>query len=84
MDPTKLALPGWDSSYSTEEMAELIQAYKDLGEEGLWENLAYFINEIMPTAIEFDVNMGIHPDDPPWSIFGIRESLHARRTLIVS
>lgn len=71
MDPTKLALPGWDSSYSTEEMAELIQAYKDLGEEGLWENLAYFINEIMPTAIEFDVNMGIHPDDPPWSIFGI-------------
>ena len=55
----------------SEEMAELIQAYKDLGEEGLWENLAYFINEIMPTAIEFDVNMGIHPDDPPWSIFGI-------------
>ena len=52
-------------------MAELIQAYKDLGEEGLWENLAYFINEIMPTAIEFDVNMGIHPDDPPWSIFRI-------------
>lgn len=71
MDPTKLALPGWDSSYSTEEMTELIQTYKELGEEGLWENLSYFINEIMPTAIEYDVNMGIHPDDPPWPIFGI-------------
>ena len=71
MDPTKLALPGWDSSYSTEEMTELIDAYKQLGEEGLWKNLAYFIQEIMPVAVEYDVNMGIHPDDPPWSIFGI-------------
>ena len=71
MDPTKLALPGWDSSYTTEEMAELIEAYKVLGEEGLWKNLEYFIKEIMPVAIECDVDMGIHPDDPPWPIFGI-------------
>ncbi len=71
MDPTKLSLPGWDSSYSVEEISELIAAYKEQGEEGLWKNLEYFINEIIPVAIECDVNMGIHPDDPPWSIFGI-------------
>lgn len=71
LDPTKLALPGWDSSYSTEEVSELIQAYKELGEDGLWQNLQYFINEIMPVASFCDVNMAIHPDDPPWSIFGI-------------
>ena len=71
MDPTKLALPGWDSSYSVEEMTELIEAYKEQGEEGLWKNLEYFINEIIPVAIECDVDMGIHPDDPPWPIFGI-------------
>lgn len=71
MDPTKLALPGWDSSYTTDEMKELIDAYKELGEEGLWKNLEYFIHEIMPVAVECDVNMGIHPDDPPWPIFGI-------------
>lgn len=71
MDPTKLALPGWDSSYSTEEMTELIDAYKAIGEEGLWANLEYFIKEIMPVAVECDVDMGIHPDDPPWPIFGI-------------
>jgi len=52
-------------------MTELIQAYKDLGEEGLWKNLEYFIKEIMPVAVENDVNMAIHPDDPPWPIFGI-------------
>lgn len=73
MDPTNksLSLPGWDSSYTTEEMTELIDSYKKLGEEGLWENLQYFLNEIIPVAIECDVNMAIHPDDPPWSIFGI-------------
>ena len=71
MDPTKLALPGWDASYSTSEMSELIDAYKTLGEEGLWKNLDHFINEILPVAAECDVNMAIHPDDPPWDIFGL-------------
>ena len=71
MDPTKLTLPGWDASYSPDEIGELIDAYKELGEEGLWQNLEYFIKEIIPVAKECDVNMAIHPDDPPWSIFGI-------------
>ncbi len=71
LDPTKLSLPGWDSSYSVDEVRQLINDYKKLGEEGLWNNLSYFINEIIPVAIEVGVNMAIHPDDPPWSIFGI-------------
>ena len=71
MDPTKLTLPGWDASYTPDEISGLIDEYKKNGEEGLWQNLEYFIKEIMPVAIECDVNMAIHPDDPPWSIFGI-------------
>lgn len=71
LDPTKLALPGWDSSYTPEEVSELIASYKEIGEEGLWHNLEFFISEVLPVAIENDVNMAIHPDDPPWSIFGI-------------
>ncbi|ONI44427.1 mannonate dehydratase [Candidatus Epulonipiscioides gigas] len=73
MDPIagNLALPGWDASYSKDEMAELISAYKQLGEDGLWENLEYFLKEIIPVAKECDVKMAIHQDDPPWSIFGI-------------
>lgn len=73
IDPSRdeVSLPGWDASYSKEEILELIEAYKKLGEEGLWKNLDYFINEIIPVAAECDVNMAIHPDDPPWSVFGI-------------
>ncbi len=71
MDPTKLTLPGWDSSYKPSEVAELIKQYEALGEEGLWNNLKLFLEEIIPVARENDVLMAIHPDDPAWPIFGI-------------
>ncbi|MCQ1061264.1 mannonate dehydratase [Photobacterium sp. ZSDE20] len=34
-------------------------------EEQLWENLAYFLNEIIPVAESAGVTMAAHPDDPP-------------------
>ncbi len=73
LDPLKddIHLPGWDSSYSQDEVRELISAYGELGEEGLWENLEYFLNKVMPVAEECGVVMAIHPDDPPYPIFGI-------------
>jgi len=74
MDPTsgELSLPGWDASYSKEEMKDLINEYRtNVDEEKLWENLSYFIKEIIPVAEEANVKMAIHPDDPPWSIFGL-------------
>jgi len=73
LDPLKddIHLPGWDSSYSQEEVRELISAYGELGEEGLWRNLEGFLKKIIPVAEEVGIRMAIHPDDPPYSIFGI-------------
>lgn len=71
LDPTKLTLPGWDASYKPSEVKELISAYQEIGEEGLWNNLKLFLEEIIPVAEESDVLMAIHPDDPAWPIFGI-------------
>ncbi|MBQ0006056.1 MAG: mannonate dehydratase [Alistipes sp.] len=31
----------------------------------IWKNYEWFINEVIPTAEEVGVNMGLHPDDPP-------------------
>ncbi len=73
MDPLKgdLSLPGWDASYKPDELKDLINKYKELGEEGLWKNLEVFLKAVIPVAHECGVNMAIHPDDPPWGMFGL-------------
>ncbi|ANE45116.1 mannonate dehydratase [Paenibacillus swuensis] len=73
MDPVKgdLSLPGWDASYTKHEMEALINAYADMDEEKLWANLAYFLEQVIPVAEESGIRMAIHPDDPPWPIFGL-------------
>lgn len=73
MDPLdgELSLPGWDSSYTKEDLNNLFEAYSKVGKEKLWDNLEYFIREIIPVAEDNDIKMAIHPDDPPWSIFGL-------------
>ncbi|REK74185.1 mannonate dehydratase [Paenibacillus paeoniae] len=66
-----LSLPGWDTSYGEGGLAGLLEQYEEVDEEKLWENLGYFIRGIMPAAVESEVKMAIHPDDPPWPIFGL-------------
>ncbi|SKC86420.1 mannonate dehydratase [Maledivibacter halophilus] len=66
-----LELPGWDTSYKEGELEDLLKKYQSITEEKLWENLEYFLKEIIPVAEESDIKMAIHPDDPPWSIFGL-------------
>lgn len=73
MDPLKgeLSLPGWDASYTRDQLAEVFEKYKEVDEEKLWSNLEYFLKEIIPVAEQYDVKMAIHPDDPPYPIFGL-------------
>jgi mannonate dehydratase len=73
MDPLtgELSLPGWDSSYTKEGMKDLLEQYKKISEEDLWSNLQYFLEKVIPVAEINDIKMAIHPDDPPWSIFGL-------------
>ena len=73
LDPLKddIHLPGWDSSYTQDEVRELISAYGEIGEEGLWKNIEYFLKRVIPVAEECGVVMALHPDDPPYPIFGL-------------
>ena len=64
-------LPGWDASYTQDEVRGLIAAYSELGEEGLWHSLEHFLCRVIPVAEEAGVRMAIHPDDPPYPIFGL-------------
>ena len=42
-----------------------------VNEEKLWQNLEAFLKAVIPVAEEDGVNMAIHPDDPPWGMFGL-------------
>lgn len=64
-------LPGWAHAYSRDEMASLLAAYRGIANEQMWENLAFFLERVVPIAEEAGVVMALHPDDPPWSIFGL-------------
>ena len=71
LDPHNLHLPGWDESYTSDELNTLLDAYSGMSHEQLFQNLVYFLNGIMPACDETGINMAIHPDDPPWDMFGL-------------
>jgi mannonate dehydratase len=64
-------LPGWATAYTADELASLLAAYRSVDAERLWEHLAYFLERVAPVAESVGVRMAIHPDDPPWPIFGL-------------
>lgn len=64
------AMPGWETERMGE-IKELFKKYDGMTEDRLWENLKAFLDAVMPVCEECDVKMAIHPDDPPWSIFGL-------------
>ena len=66
-----LSLPGWDASYTKADMQALLEKYSHISEDMLWDNLKYFLDRVIKTAEEVKVKMAIHPDDPPWGIFGL-------------
>ena len=68
---SELSLPGWDESYTKEGLASLMRRYEGFTEEDLWHSLESFLHRVIPAAEEAGIRMAIHPDDPPWGIFGL-------------
>jgi mannonate dehydratase len=87
MDPAELVdkinanpdftMPGWEPE-RLQRLAHLFEAYKEVTEDHLWANLQYFLEQIIPVAALHDIKMAIHPDDPPWSIFGLPRIVTSR------
>ena len=64
-------LPGGEGSWDREGIRAAIKQFTDLGTEGLRANLIAFLRDIIPAAEEAGVILAIHPDDPPFSLFGL-------------
>ncbi|MFC0216184.1 mannonate dehydratase [Paenibacillus chartarius] len=90
MDPQELvaaiaanpdfSMPGWEPE-RLRRLAPLFEAYKGVTTEQLWENLRYFLEHIIPVAESSDIKMAIHPDDPPWPVFGLPRLMTSQANL---
>ena len=64
-------LPGAEAAHDRAGIAAVIARYDGLGAEGLRANLSAFHKVVVPVARALGVNLCIHPDDPPFPLFGL-------------
>ncbi len=60
-----------DDEKPVEIFHSLLELYKDITPDQLRQNLKYFLEAIMPVCNEWNMNMCVHPDDPPLQILGL-------------
>ncbi|HEY3617031.1 MAG TPA: mannonate dehydratase [Candidatus Sulfotelmatobacter sp.] len=64
-------LPGAEASYNRATFQNLLEEYAGVTEDDLHEHLIAFLREVVPVAEELGIRLAIHPDDPPWPLFGL-------------
>ena len=64
-------LPASERKFDRASFLDALLEYKDISSDTLRANLRHFLNEIVPVAEDCGVQMCIHPDDPPFSLYGL-------------
>jgi mannonate dehydratase len=64
-------VPARETVYDRASFNKQLDAYKEVNLDGLRQNLFEFVGEIAPVAEESGVQLAIHPDDPPFPLFGL-------------
>ncbi len=81
MDPRTAHLPGWDESYTQTELNGLLREYEGMTDAVLFNHLVWFLEQILPACRDTGIVMAIHPDDPPWRIFGLPRIISSEQNL---
>lgn len=64
-------LPGSAQGFARSDLAAGIARFADVTHADLRANLAGFLDAVVPEAEALGVKLAIHPDDPPFPLFGL-------------
>jgi len=73
-------MAGWEPERMSE-VRRLFGLYKGVSHDDLFAHLGYFLNAVMPVCEAYGVSLALHPDDPPWDIFGLPRIITGRESL---
>lgn len=74
-------LPGTNDVLSIDEFKGFLKNYADTDAATLKANMAYFLQAIIPDAEKLGIKMCVHPDDPPFPIFGLPRIVSTEKDL---
>jgi mannonate dehydratase len=60
---------------------KFLETYSAINRDKLRENLSLFLQEVVPVAEKYGVNLCIHPDDPPFSVLGLPRIVSSQEDL---
>ena len=63
--------PGVKWAHSLDDIRAMLAKYDGISADRPRENLARFLEAVIPVAEEVGVRMAIHPDDPPFPVLGL-------------
>jgi mannonate dehydratase len=70
-------MPGWEPE-RMKTINAVLKQYEGFTEDRFFSNMKYFLDAVIPHAERLDIKLAIHPDDPPYPIFGLPKLIISR------
>ena len=64
-------LPGSEETFTADRFRDALAQYDAIDAEGLRANHIAFLEAVCPLADALDMRLVVHPDDPPFALFGL-------------